>query len=118
MEAQYKSANGRIMVRVEGKNPKELFRVLADSQEVFDAERRCGCCKSEEIRFNVRSKDGNDYYKLMCADCGATFDFGQTKQGDRLFPKRTDRDGNQLPDNGWAKWGKKSNRNANEDVPF
>lgn len=114
MEAQYKSANGRLAVRVEGKDAKELFRALAESQEVFDAASRCGCCNSEEIRFSVRNFDGNDYYKLNCTACGASFDFGQTKQGGRLFPKRIDKEGKPLPNNGWAQWSRK----ADVDVPF
>jgi hypothetical protein len=106
MEAQYRTLSGRLTVRVEGKDHKELFRALAESQEIFDSESKCGCCQSESLRFTVRTREGNDYYKLVCADCAATFDFGQTKQGARLYPKRRGKDEKPLPNGGWAQWGR------------
>jgi hypothetical protein len=52
--------------------------------------------------------EGNDYFEIRCADCGAILAFGQHKKGVTLFPKRKDDDGNYLPNRGWHKWTKEN----------
>jgi hypothetical protein len=94
---------GDITVELEGETQKDLFKQLSSFQEVF-GERACGKCKSEHLRFVVRENDGNEYYELKCADCGAKLAFGVNKKGGGLFPKRKDADGEWLPDKGWTKW--------------
>lgn len=103
MEAQYKTRDGRLLVKVEAENQKGLFRELAAAQEVFESESECGCCHSQELRFRVRVVDENEFYELAC-HCGARFEFGQHKKGGSLFPKRRAEDGSALPNRGWAKW--------------
>lgn len=104
MEAQYRTRNGRLTIKVSAEKQKDLFTAIADVQEVFDSESKCGKCKSENIHFQVRTVDKNDFYELVCSECGAVFAFGQHKSGDTLFPKRRDSQGALLPDGGWAKW--------------
>lgn len=93
--------------------PREAFEQIAAVQDVF-SEDRCGMCHSLKIRCDVREHDGNTYYKLRCDGCGATLDFGQNRDGARLFPKRLGADGN--PDEthrGWYKyWERKQNARA------
>lgn len=103
MEAQYKTRNGRLLIKVEAEHQKGLFKELAAAQEVFESESECGCCHSQELRFRVRVVDENEFYELAC-NCGARFEFGQHKKGGSLFPKRRAEDGAALPNRGWAKW--------------
>ncbi len=104
MEAQYKTRDGRLVFKVDAENQKEIFKQIAFTQEVFEAESECGCCHSKEIRFRVRTVDKHDFYELACGPCGARFEFGQHKNGGSLFPKRRAEDGTLLPSRGWAKW--------------
>ena len=103
MEAQYKTRDGRLIFKVDAENQKEIFKQIAVTQEVFEAETECGCCHSKEIRFRVRTVDKHDFYEVACGACGARFEFGQHKNGRSLFPKRRAEDGTLLPNRGWAK---------------
>lgn len=109
MKAHLKTKDGRITFEVEGGNQKELFEQIASVQEVFDIEQNCGCCESRAVRFQVREVDGHKFFEMVCNDCGARFQFGQTKQGNRLFPKSKAEDGSALPNHGWAKWQGRKN---------
>jgi len=104
MEAQYRTRNGRLTVKTIGDSQKDLFRALAVIQEVFEAETQCGCCQSEAIHFQVRSVDKFEYFELVCRACTARFEFGQHRNGQSLFPKRRDENGNLLPHGGWRIW--------------
>ena len=108
MEAQYKTRDGRLVIKVEAEHQKGLFKELAAAQEVFESEAECGCCRSKELRFRVRIVDENEFYELAC-NCGARFEFGQHKKGGSLFPKRRAEDGTALPHRGWAKWEPSTN---------
>lgn len=104
MKVKY-SVNNKLQFELEGSGQKEVFKELALIQEIF-GEEFCGLCKSTNVKYIVRNVDGNDYYELRCADCGAILAFGQHKKGGTLFPKRKDDDGNYLPNKGWHKWQK------------
>jgi hypothetical protein len=104
MKVFYK-ASDKLSFELEASGQKEIFKELALIQEIF-SEEKCGLCKSQSLRFIVRNVEGNDYYELRCADCGAVLAFGQHKKGGTLFPKRKDDDNNWLPNNGWHKWQK------------
>jgi cbb3-type cytochrome oxidase cytochrome c subunit len=108
MKAHYRTSNGRITVEVDGENIKDVFRKIAAAQEVFEAEKCCGLCKSQEIRFQHRKVEKFDYYELICRSCFACFRFGQRQEGGDLFPKRKGDDGAWLPDGGWARWERKA----------
>ena len=104
MKVIYK-ANDRLQFELEASGQKEIFKELALIQEIF-SETKCGMCGSTNLKFIVRSVEGNDYYELRCADCGAILSFGQHKKGGTLFPKRKDDNNNYIPHNGWHKWVK------------
>lgn len=104
MKVKYKVSD-KLEFELEGSGQKEVFKELALIQEIF-GEEKCGLCGSSNIRFIVRTVEGNDYYELRCADCGALLAFGQHKKGGTLFPKRKDDDGNYLPNRGWHKYQK------------
>ena len=98
MKVNYK-VNDNLTFEIEGEGEKEIFRELASIQEIF-GEHKCGMCGSTNLRFVSRVVDDNEYFELRCKDCGAILAFGQHKKGGTLFPKRKDKDGVRLPNNG------------------
>lgn len=104
MKLRYKVGD-RLEFELDGAGQKEIFKELAAIQEIF-GEECCGLCKSKNLKFLVRNIEGNDYFEIRCADCGAILSFGQHKKGGTLFPKRKDDEGNYLPNRGWHKWTK------------
>lgn len=98
MEAQYKTRDGRIVFKVTGEAPKDLFKGIAQLQEIFEADSQCGCCDSNALRYSVRTVEDNDYYELVCSACHAKLSFGQHKKGGTLFAKR------EGESRGWKKW--------------
>jgi hypothetical protein len=104
MEAHYRTRNGRLTIAIEANSQKDLFKALATVAEVFEAESTCGCCNSDLIRFQVRTVETFDHFELQCANCTARFEFGQHRNGQSLFPKRRDENGNSLPNRGWKIW--------------
>jgi hypothetical protein len=83
MEAQHKTRGGQLTIKVQAENQKELFKLIAGVQNVFD-ETKCGMCGSTEIQFQVRTVESNDYYGLSCLKCRAQLNFGQHKTGSTL----------------------------------
>lgn len=106
MKVLYK-ANDKMQFEVEGGGQKELFKEIAQIQEIF-GEDKCGMCKKDNIKLSLRTIEDNDYFELKCVSCGATLSFGQHKKGGTLFPKRKDENNNYMPNNGWYKWQDKS----------
>lgn len=104
MKVKYR-INDKLEFELEGEGQKDIFKELALIQEIF-GEAKCGLCGSTNLRFVVRSVEGNDYYELRCVDCGAVLAFGQHKKGGTLFPKKKDEEGHYLPNHGWHKWNK------------
>lgn len=99
---------GRVWLEVDASGVKEAIKALGEYQEVF-SERTCGCCGSEEIAYEHRQHDGNDYYSLKCRACGAQLDFGQHKTGGTLFAKRKLSSGEYDKEHGgWYSWQSRS----------
>lgn len=100
----------RFSLEVEGENQSEIWKKLADFQEVFE-EQCCGKCKSENVRFTVRTVEENDYHELRCLDCHAKLAFGVHKKGGGLFPNRKDKESGKIKGvNGWVKWNSQTNK--------
>lgn len=104
MKAKYRPLGTKLEFEIDGENEKTLFKGIAKLSEVFGAEDKCGLCKKANISFRVRTIEDNDFYELHCSDCNATFQFGQHKKGNSLFPKRKDENGVWLPNHGWSKY--------------
>lgn len=98
LEAQYKSIDNRITVKISGNDCKDLFEQIAKFDEIFCNNLKCKNCGISETRLNVRVVDENKYYERVCNGCGNTFSFGQHKKGGSLFPKYDKGKG------GWSKW--------------
>lgn len=111
MKVRWKSE--KVEVEVEGRDTKEVFAQLAGATEVFGAT-KCGACDSSRTTPIVRDVQGNTYYEVRCLDCGSVLGFGQKRSDGTLFPKRKDKDGNWLSNNGWVKWSPK----PTADEPF
>lgn len=98
-----------LLIEIEERNQKDVFKALAEAQEVF-GEKSCGKCGKSNLKFQVRENDGNFFYELVCQDCGARLSFGAHKKTDTLFPKRSEEDekGNKkyLNNKGWLKWNR------------
>lgn len=113
MKVQYTTRDGRMTVEIEGKTQVDIFEQLAAFTEVFE-DRTCtrNGKSSDNVRYVVRENEAEDkFYELHCLDkdanlIGARLAFGQHKKGGTLYPKRKDKDGNWLPNNGWTKFNK------------
>ena len=106
---------GRVWLEVDANGVKDSIKALSEYQEVF-AERTCGKCGSEEIAYEHRLHDSNDYYSLKCRNCGARLDFGQHKTGGTLFAKRKLENGEYDKEHrGWYSWQSKNGRSDHRD---
>lgn len=84
---------------VQGAN--DAFDLAAAIHEVFGEP--CGVCGSTEVKPVSWQKDGKRNRKLVCK-CGAEVFVNAPRDGGRIFIGRKDRDGNKMPNNGWAKY--------------
>jgi hypothetical protein len=66
MKVLYK-ANDKMQFEVEGGGQKELFKEIAQIQEIF-GEDKCGMCKKDNIKLSVRTIEDNDYFELKWAE--------------------------------------------------
>lgn len=94
---------GKAVITVDAKTVKEAIKAFSEYAEVF-SETICGACESTEVVPLHRLSKGYDFYEMHCMACGARLSFGQTKEGERLFPKRKDKDGNEFENDGWRKY--------------
>lgn len=118
MKAQFK-LNDKIIVELEGDTMVDIFKGLAEAQEVlgdltctFDGK------KSEDTRFVVRQNADEDEFFELWYDGSDPHFFGCKKQfgckkkpKGALFPKVKDGEGNLLAENiyknkGWTKYDK------------
>lgn len=116
MQVSYTTADGRMTVTVEGRDQVSVFQQIASFQEIFETPMRniqIGDVPvdSKDVRFQVRkNSDGDEFYELVYAGNsrdlrGYKFEFGCTKDPKGgLFPKRKDKEGNWIENNGWTKW--------------
>jgi hypothetical protein len=107
MKAQYRRRNNRYVIKVGAcENQKEMFKQLAGVVEVFEAESKCGCCNSDDIRPRVREVGGNEHYEWLCNKCRARLELSQHRKNNTLFPRRHTGTGGTrgtLPNGGWAR---------------
>lgn len=113
MKVSYKA--GSTVVEVEGKDSKDCFTQIASAMDVF-SHAHCGACGSTEISPVVREYEGNHYYELRCGACRACLSFGQKRVDGSLYPRRKDKSGQWLDNNGWVKWQSKPADSSDE--PF
>ena len=103
--------NGVFFHDIHNDNHLDAVR-LRPSGATFDEVFNNGECPvngSTNVRFRCREVEGNKYYEMYYKDSGNTLGFGQTRVGNKIFPRRKDKDCNLLPNEGWTKWEKPSN---------
>ena len=77
---------------VEGEN---LFECVMQSQRLgFNDVYKCGMCESEKLYLSAYiTKEGSyEYTKIVCANCGGSITFGQTKKDKNCFFLRRNED--------------------------
>lgn len=110
MQLTAQTHNGRMSAVLEGETVADVFRKVAEFHDVFEVANACGKCNKDNIKFQVRNVDDNDYFELVCLDCWAKFQFGQHKKGGGLFPKRKDSEGKIRGTNGWTRYNKETQK--------
>lgn len=94
----------------------EIFEDIASFREVFEGNYVEDPETGEvyrDVRFLVRQVGKHKYYEKVCLDDGPAkfrkIAFG-VHDNDKftLFPKRRDKEGNEIGWNGWGKWNKKT----------
>ena len=109
-----------VQFEIEGNTPKDLFKALSETQEVF-GEQTCGLCQGTNLRFVTRVVGKFSYHELLCNDCQGKLAFGQNNNDSgHLFPKRKldkhgkpDMDKGTLGEhNGWTKYRGKQESEA------
>jgi len=111
-----------LSVEVDGEDNKSIFKGISDAQSLFE-DSCCGACKSENIKFQVRQVEDNEFYELVCKDCWAKLGYGHAKTGGKMYAKRMEVDnkgkavkddngkGKPLPHKGWCKYNKETGKN-------
>ena len=107
--AKVRTKIGETWIEVDCMSVKEAVQAISEYAEFF-VEGECGLCKSRAVapshRVATRKETGDkfNFYEMECLDCGAKLSFGQNKDGVRLFPKRTDEQGNEKGSQGWHQY--------------
>ena len=107
-----KKLSSNIIVEAEGATLVDVFKQLAQRDEIFSATPKCGLCGSDRLRHVVRKvkSDNNEHFEVHCLnpDCRARFVFGQNKEPKgALFPQRHEGKGASKklkPNGGWSKF--------------
>ena len=106
---------GRAKITVDGATTLACWDKIASASEILSAASTCGSCGSNNTMLNTREHQGHHYREAVCLDCGCKLAYGQRRDGE-MYPRRKDKEGNQLGGNGWIKWHA---RDADsEDVGF
>lgn len=109
MKVLYKSTGGKFTVEFSADSQKDIFREIAQFQEIFETNNKHepGC--GGDTLFNYRVTPGGDsYFEKRCTKCGMTYAYGQKKKGEVLFPNTK---------KGWHKWVPGQDEEDKEESP-
>ena len=90
MKVQIK-VSPKVFIEATGDTHTAIFENAAALQEVFGTYDTCKKCNGTDLRFVVREDSKkNKYYELHCQNfkCREKLAFGQSKEGNKLYPKR------------------------------
>ena len=107
MRVTYKT--DRMDITVDGADVKACFDELAKAMEVF-GETVCGACQSNDVAFVHRENDGYTFREAQCRECGHALAFGLKKSDLSMFPRRKDKAGNWLDNEGWGKFSRQQDQ--------
>lgn len=97
------------VVEVEAETQVGLFEEISSAYEVF-CPKECGACKSQDITPRTRvvsnGRKTYTYHEWVCNNpsCRSRLAMGQNIDKPKLFPKRKDKSGKWLVNNGWEKY--------------
>jgi ribosomal protein L40E len=122
-----------VSVECEGSDDKSLFEAISAAQDhEFFAEKCCGKCGCEDIKFQTRtvkdkeSGEENTFHELICCKCYAKLSFGHGKTGENAGKmyrkicetgpkgkaiKNEDGKSKLLPNKGWLKYNRETGKN-------
>jgi hypothetical protein len=88
LKAHYR-VKPELMFELEAKEQKDIFRQVAEIQEVF-SEKCCGLCGDTNLKFTVRNVEDNEFYEMRCTKpgCFGKLAYGQNKKGGTIYPIR------------------------------
>jgi len=104
-KAKIRIQYGRVWLEVDADGVKDVIQTLSEYGEVFNVS-QCGKCQSDALLYDHhQNNQGHHFYAIKCAACGCQLDLGQHQQGDTLFIKRKDAEGNYDTEHGgWYHW--------------
>lgn len=101
MRVRFTALEGELQIEFDAKGQADAFEKIALLQDAF-LDTHCGCCKSANIRYDVRENQNIRYCKVYCLDCGAQLDLSRRKADNSLFARRKDDTTKKLlPNRGW-----------------
>jgi len=106
---------GRIEVTVEAENIEKAFEELSHAGEAFGST-ICGACGVEDTAFITRKNGKYTFHEIKCRECNATLAISKQTDTGVMYPRRRDKEGNRLENNGWEVYRPSAPRNDNE--PF
>ena len=114
MSVRVSMVMGSAKVEVEAPDAKEAVKELSSYIDFF-GESTCGLCQSTDVVPRHRVAQGYDFYEMVCRACGAKLSFGQTREDNKLFPKRKDNQGNWMDNKGWHKFERQQSQQSQPD---
>lgn len=121
---------GNLMIKVEGDGVLDVFRLLAQAEDIF-GNVTCGICGSEKVKLQVRKVKLEsparefDSYEARCLECNAVLPFGVHADGSGLFCRAyVEKDGQRdYSTRGWRKIQEQAEQNEQgeeekEEEPF
>jgi hypothetical protein len=101
MKCLYTTRDGRMTFEVEGEKQTDLFRQIAQIQEIFED---TVCANKDDssnvVNFVVRHVDDNDFYELQCVDKNKP----ALRYAKKKFGVHKGKDGTMFPKGGWIKY--------------
>lgn len=113
---------GNSMIKVDGESVLDVFRLLAQAEDIF-GNVACGICGSEKVKFQVRRVKLEsparefDSYEARCLECNAVLPFGVHADGSGLFCRAyVEKDGQRdYSTRGWRKIQELAEHNEDEE---
>lgn len=112
MKLLYKSFCGRYQIEFEGQDNQSLFEQVATFQEIFENDSNLTIenvkVASSDVKLRVRGTSESKFYEMYVAEgskmAGYRLDYTVTKNGNMMFPRRKDKEGNLIKNNGWYRY--------------
>lgn len=94
---------GNYTVEVDGADVEELFRNMAEVQELLSFGLKCEQTGATDIIMKVRKSGEFEFFEFASPSEGTSLSLGHAKAGG-MFAKRKGKDGSWLDHGGWLTW--------------